>query len=81
MLQSSSVSSYKNLTVRISLFVGSVTYDLMHHQLYFTEPEPIKILLRIAVSTCQIKLSARTERVNIHYIIPGRIESPLGTII
>lgn len=51
----------------------------MHHQLYLTEVEPIKIRMMIAVSTWEIKLSDGI--VDIHHITPGHVEPALGTII
>lgn len=53
----------------------------MHHWLYFTEAEHIKMVMMTAGSTCQIKLRAGTGPVNIHHITQRHVEPPLETII
>lgn len=52
----------------------------MHHQLYYTESEPIKMLMKTTV-TCQIKLKVGTKPVNVQHLTLRYVELPVGTII
>lgn len=53
----------------------------MHHWFYFTEAEPVKMVMMTSVSTCLIKLRAGIGPVNIHHITQWHAEPPLETII